>query len=568
MSLWKSSAKKRGYTLLPLPFSPDQKLRIGFSLLWVTLALLQAASMDLLPDEAYYRLYSLHPAWGYFDHPPMIAMLIKAGSLFHAAELGVRLGSIIISLTGILLLERWVRPEKLWLFYLSISGIALIHAGSFLAIPDIPLFFFSLAYLILLKWYLESGKWYAAIALALTAALMLYSKYHGILLIGFSLLALPRLWLKWHFWLIPVITGMLFLPHLNWQYQNNWPSIAYHLFDRSPQPWELKFTLHYLWSQILLPGPLPGTLLVILAFFHRSANQYERMLKILMLGIYAFFLMMSFKGPVEAHWTLLALLPAIYLGYPVLEAATSRYKRLVPIVLGLSLLILLMGRIWLAVPGEAYGKNPFRGWQSWAEALRTRVGERPIVFLNSYQKAALYEFYTGTESFSLNNANGRSNQYDLLNRESRLQGQAVMVVPNWPANTFDSVNTARGWEYFFPDSCFVSYNRIKIRIKELRSGLPGAKGDCLLGFYGQDSTAARLLEQNPAMIQVLYYQHGHIVKQESTGIWFTPKMLEAGSQRITFPLPSEAGDYLIRFSLVRYPYPGGLQCPLSKISVK
>jgi 4-amino-4-deoxy-L-arabinose transferase-like glycosyltransferase len=73
------------------------------SLLLIALLLLlravMAAQLPLSADEAYYWLWSLHPAAGYFDHPPMIAWLIRAGTtLFGATPLGVRFAGIVLSL--------------------------------------------------------------------------------------------------------------------------------------------------------------------------------------------------------------------------------------------------------------------------------------------------------------------------------------------------------------------------------------------------------------------------------------------------------------------------------------
>jgi len=39
-----------------------------------------AARLPLVPDETYYWDWSRHLASGYFDHPPMIAVLIRAGT--------------------------------------------------------------------------------------------------------------------------------------------------------------------------------------------------------------------------------------------------------------------------------------------------------------------------------------------------------------------------------------------------------------------------------------------------------------------------------------------------------
>ena len=43
----------------------------------LVLNLLQAHFTELIFDEAYYWHYAQNMAWGYFDHPPMVALMIK-----------------------------------------------------------------------------------------------------------------------------------------------------------------------------------------------------------------------------------------------------------------------------------------------------------------------------------------------------------------------------------------------------------------------------------------------------------------------------------------------------------
>ena len=65
----------------------------------VLLRALMAADLPLSADEAYYWLWSRHPAAGYFDHPPMIAWLIRAGTLlFGDTPFGVRFAGVVLSL--------------------------------------------------------------------------------------------------------------------------------------------------------------------------------------------------------------------------------------------------------------------------------------------------------------------------------------------------------------------------------------------------------------------------------------------------------------------------------------
>ena len=45
---------------------------------------------ELYADEAYYWLWSRRPAAGYFDHPPLVAWLVAAGTRLAPGEIGVR----------------------------------------------------------------------------------------------------------------------------------------------------------------------------------------------------------------------------------------------------------------------------------------------------------------------------------------------------------------------------------------------------------------------------------------------------------------------------------------------
>ena len=56
-----------------------------------------SAGMELGNSEVYYWVYSLHLQWNYFDHPPMVAWLIRLTTLNNLLhnELAVRVGAIL-----------------------------------------------------------------------------------------------------------------------------------------------------------------------------------------------------------------------------------------------------------------------------------------------------------------------------------------------------------------------------------------------------------------------------------------------------------------------------------------
>ena len=107
-----------------------------------------ASVLALSADEAYYWQWSRHLAWGYFDHPPMIAYVIAAGTRIAGINpLGVRLLSVIMAGGTAWMLYRMAlglkgaREAGLWALALSIFT-PLFSAGAFLSTPDVPFVFF------------------------------------------------------------------------------------------------------------------------------------------------------------------------------------------------------------------------------------------------------------------------------------------------------------------------------------------------------------------------------------------------------------------------------------------
>jgi 4-amino-4-deoxy-L-arabinose transferase-like glycosyltransferase len=75
------------------------RVSLALVLLLIVLRGAVAAMLPLSADEADYWLWSKHLAAGYFDHPPMIAWLIRAGTaLFGDTPFGVRMMGVLLSL--------------------------------------------------------------------------------------------------------------------------------------------------------------------------------------------------------------------------------------------------------------------------------------------------------------------------------------------------------------------------------------------------------------------------------------------------------------------------------------
>ena len=149
----------------------------------VALRLIAAAFTPLTFDEAYYWMWSKSLAGGYYDHPPMVAFVIRLGTLIAGdTELGVRLVSILLALpmswavyqaAAILFGGRRVAATSAIL--LNVTLMAAV--GTMIVTPDAPLLVASSFVLFSLAKVLETGRgaWWLAVGVAAGAALL--SKY-------------------------------------------------------------------------------------------------------------------------------------------------------------------------------------------------------------------------------------------------------------------------------------------------------------------------------------------------------------------------------------------------------
>lgn len=421
--------------------------RLLFYTAWLVLALAQSSSTELIADEAYYWVYSQFPAWGYFDHPPMIALLIKAGYLFFQNELGVRLICALLSTFTIILIESLIVRKNPFLFYTIVLGIAVLQVAGFLAVPDTPLLFFAAAFFYVYRLFVQKTNWQNALLLSLAIALLFYTKYHGLLIVLFAFLSNLKLLMRWQTWLAVFFVLLLYSPHLYWQWQHNWMSFRYHLFESNINAYQFSYTTDYLLGQLLLAGPLAGFLLLPAAFLYKTKNETEKALKFTMAGIYLLFLISSFRGKVEVNWPLPALIPLIVLSHQFLMEKMTWVNPLRTIT-GISLLLIVAGRIYLAVDigPDNSTKGRFHNNRLWAKQITEKTGSVPVVFYNSYQRTSLYWFYSGKPSHCITQPGSRRNNYNFWPTAETLRGKPVFVADIYNISSFpDSINTKKGW---------------------------------------------------------------------------------------------------------------------------
>ena len=107
--------------------------------------LLMAGLVPVTQDEAYYFDWARHLAWGYFDHPPAVALLGLGVRLEPGSALAARLGGILTGLLTLVVVARLYRQSglvqgrDLGLALLVVAGTLPGLAGGFLTTPDTAL---------------------------------------------------------------------------------------------------------------------------------------------------------------------------------------------------------------------------------------------------------------------------------------------------------------------------------------------------------------------------------------------------------------------------------------------
>lgn len=313
------------------------------------------ASTPLSFDEAYYWLWSKHLAAGYLDHPPLIAFLIRAGTiLFGDTSTGVRAGPWLLSAAATWAVWRTAaifdaRRQTAAVAALMFNVMPMIAVESGVATPDAPEIAAAAFMLLFLAKISQTDdrRWWIAVGVA--AGFALLAKYTAFFL-GAGIL----LWLavvpKQRHWLLSIwpylgaaIALLMFAPVVVWNAQHGWISFAMQFGRAGSGGFTLRYLGEFVGGQLLLASPFIAVLAATGAVmaFRRFENANLRLPVCLMLPAAGYFLVHSLHDRVQGNW------PSFL--YPALAiVAAVAFSRTAP---KMSLLVDLSRR--LAIPVAA-----------------------------------------------------------------------------------------------------------------------------------------------------------------------------------------------------------------------
>ena len=460
---------------------------LALMLLAYLLRLIYCSQIDLLPTEAYYWNYSRHLDFGYLDHPPMVALLIRAGTAaFGNTEFGVRIGALCCNLVAALFMFRLARnlfgEASAWVAVVLMQTLPFFFFSGMVMNPDAPLTAAWTASLYYLERALIAQRDRAWWGVGLCLGLGLFSKY-TIALLGASaalfmvLDSRSRIW-----WRRPqpygaaLLAAAIFFPVILWNAEHDWASFAFQSSRRLAEEHAFGLPL-LLASAFLLLSPTGAIAAIILLRRRAPSNLAEEPtgrqrawhFQQISLGVpLAVFTVFSLFHEIVVDWlgpAWIAALPCM--AYCIVHArdiwARGMFARLrgawLPTLLALLLFDGLRFQYFAAgIPGLGYGDHPETVPVGWRElgrqvhSIARHAASRPlIVGMDQYFLASELAFYAPDPNAAVNDVTAAQLfghvglMYRLWNSPTAARGRALLLV-SWDADDLESPEVRAGVE--------------------------------------------------------------------------------------------------------------------------
>lgn len=346
--------------------SPARPWLLALGLLTL-LRLAIAAIMPLAPDEAYYWTWARALQPGYYDHPPMVALWIAAGTaLLGDTPLGIRLlGPLGIALASVLLARAGEdlfpgRNAGRWAAAL-LNATLFVGVGAVTMTPDTPLAVFWVATVWALARLHRTGdaRWWLVAGLLAGAALA--SKYTALLLgLGMLLwlLAEPtaRRWFaSWQLWAGGALALLVFSPVIAWNAGNGWASFAKQGGRAGASEGQtLQYIVELGAGQVGFATPLVWLLctagVVVAVARWKTGGPAVRLLLALTLPAMALFTWQATGSRVQGNWPAILYPTAAIAAAALLGPGWRRWQGLA-VALGFALtLLVVVQSIWAPFP--------------------------------------------------------------------------------------------------------------------------------------------------------------------------------------------------------------------------
>ena len=278
-------------------------------------------------DEAYYGLYSTHLAWGYFDHPPLVAATAGIGRWLSGSysSLSLRAGSILLfTLTSVVIYHS---VKELFDSASAVIALVLLNTVPYLFLgigafvfPDNALTFFWSLFLFTIIKFQKSKNTRWLILAGIWAGFALLSKYHALfLLLGlFFSFILIKEWRPYfknpYLYIGLLLSVVIFLPNILWNARHDWVSYSYQ-FTKAGGNSHFSFNLFLQGVLIQIGYLLPWHWFVLLGslwvVYRKRMQEVYFLIPFMVLPIVVFTAIGATRQ-ILPHWPMPGYLTAIY----------------------------------------------------------------------------------------------------------------------------------------------------------------------------------------------------------------------------------------------------------------
>lgn len=272
-----------------------------------------AAHLPLSGDEAYYWEWSRRLAFGYYDHPPMVAWAIALFTWGHRSTLLIRMPFVLSGAGAAVAVHAFVAraTRSAWAGATAALLLTLVPFATIAfttASPDgTYLFFWSLSLYVALRTIEEPDSSFILMLAACLAGAVLSRELAGLLVAGCAFALLISARQNDHRYRYGVLALIIFValvsPYLAWNAAHGWSALRFALFERHDATFHGGniISLLGLYAIVLTPGVFVAAV-VALRRSTRWALPAELVVVSTALPLLAVCLLLALREPVEFYW--------------------------------------------------------------------------------------------------------------------------------------------------------------------------------------------------------------------------------------------------------------------------
>lgn len=411
------------------------------------------AKFDIHFDEAYYWTWSRHLDFSYYDHPPMIAYLIRSFTIFSNNIFFIRLVGVACGFTSglmiYLLALRMFNPKVANISLLLLMAWPIFAGINFIITPDSPLIMFWSLSLYFAYLAINEAKSNAWPLLGIFIAAALLSKYTAILLIPSLILIIivsgkVKLLFNPKIYLMLLLALILFSPVIYWNYIHHWLSFRYQLNHGVSTHAQQIFwpgIVDYLINQLAATNPIIFLSLSYYLIRYYKNNFTDPKLIFLIcpfLTPYLFFLYNSGTKYQEGNWAAPAYISAIiFLAYYL---AKFERRWIYNAALALMLIIIITLRMpTIFLPNFILKKigavGEFYGQKILYTQLKNYIRSQDQLFACSYGVASRMWYYLDLSQQSyMFPSTAHANEYTITGQNLNFPLKQVLFVCDYKFN--------------------------------------------------------------------------------------------------------------------------------------